>query len=58
MILIMPQDTAPPEDLAYDAWALLANGAYWDHTDPDRSAEWLAARDRWRDRWHATLDVS
>jgi hypothetical protein len=46
-------DTPPPDDLLYDAWVLLANGAYWDHTDPKRQTEWNDARDRWRDKWHA-----
>jgi hypothetical protein len=50
-------DSPPPDTLDYDAWVLLANGAYWDHTDLKGVAEWNAARDRWRDRWHATLDV-
>lgn len=52
-----PIDTEQPDDLGYDAWMLLANGAYWDHTDPKGRAEWDAARDRWRDRWHATLEA-
>jgi hypothetical protein len=48
-------DAAPSDDLDYAAWVLLANGAYWDHTDPKGIADWNAARDRWRDRFHATL---
>jgi hypothetical protein len=49
-------DIPPPEDdLLYDAWVLLANGAYWDHTDPKDTKAWNDARDRWRDKWHATL---
>jgi hypothetical protein len=48
-----PLAGASASDLGYAAWVLLANGAYWDHTDPKRAAEWKAATDRWRDRWHA-----
>jgi hypothetical protein len=48
-------DEVTAADLGYDAWVLLANGAYWDHTDPIGVAQWNAARDRWRDQWHATL---
>jgi len=47
--------TTVQDDLLYEAWVLLANGAYWDHTDPKNIDGWDAARDRWRDRWHATL---
>ena len=50
-----PQDDPQPDDLNYDAWVLLANGAFWDHTDAENTAAWEAARTRWRDRWHATL---
>lgn len=51
-------DMPPADDLLYDAWVLLANGAYWDHTDPQGLADWEAARIRWRDRWHQTLPSS
>ena len=54
----MDVDTDQPDDLAFDAWVLLANGAYWDHTDPKGTAAWNAARDEWRDRWHATFPTS
>jgi len=53
----VPDDTPQPDDLNYEAWALLANAAYWDHTDKRRGAEWDAALIRWRDRWHATLST-
>ena len=43
------------DDLTYKAWVLLANGAYWDHTDQEGTSEWNSARDRWRDQWHETL---
>lgn len=43
------------DDLLYDAWVLIANGAYWDHTDRKGRQNWGEARDRWRDKWHDTL---
>jgi hypothetical protein len=48
-------DEVTAADLGYDAWVLLANSAYWDTTDAIGTAQWNAARDRWRDQWHATL---
>lgn len=50
-----PDDIELPDGLLYDAWVLLANGAYWDPTEPKGVAAWNTARDTWRDRWHATL---
>jgi hypothetical protein len=42
------------EDLLYQAWGVIANahGGAWDQASP----EWVAAAERWRDRWHAHLD--
>lgn len=42
--------------LLYDAWTVIANagmkvGRVWDSEHP----EWVAAAERWRDAWHATL---
>ena len=44
--------------LTADAWVLLANGAYWDHTDAIGRRQWDDARDEWRDRWDATFPSS
>ena len=43
-------DDPPTDDLLYDAWVLLANGAYWDHTDPKN-----AMRHRVREPGNAQL---
>jgi hypothetical protein len=45
----------PPSDLLYNAWTVIANvGVHrggWDTQHDD----WRDAAERWRDRWHATL---
>jgi len=62
--LLFDQDAMPrarPEhkellDHLYTAWAIIANAQYWDITDRNRYGEWVAARSRWRDRFHELLD--
>ena len=44
-----------PANLLYEAWVLIANGGYWDHTDEQNKAAWDEARTVWRDKWHKTL---
>lgn len=47
------QDSEQPDDLAYEAWAVIANApGCW-----DEDTEWRRAAIRWRDRWHAMLPV-
>ena len=39
------------------AWAIIANGQYWDATDAVRHPEWEQAKFKWRDEhWHPALD--
>lgn len=39
------------------AWAIIANGQYWDATDTVRHPEWEQAKFKWRDEhWHPALD--
>lgn len=52
-----PTDTTPTaEDLMYQAWAVIANVSEGDWTQQD--PRWVAAAERWRDQWHATLPRS
>lgn len=52
---VAEHDSTQPDELSYDAWCLLANGAYWDQTDTVNTEKWLEGRDKWRDRWRETL---
>jgi hypothetical protein len=52
--LTADSDESAPDDLLYEAWAIIANVSEGDWTQ--QSDEWLTAATRWRDRWHAHLD--
>jgi len=45
------------DSLLYDAWGLIANacGGDWNAAD-DLSPGWRDAAEKWRDRWHETLN--
>ena len=47
--------TTTERDLLYEAWAVIANagGGNWQDNE---SPEWVEAAERWRDRWHGTLE--
>lgn len=48
------EDDPQPDDLLYDAWCLIANApGGWGE---GAVSTWQAAAERWRDRWHETLD--
>lgn len=42
-------------DLLYEAWAVIANAGAHQGGWPAQHPEWVAAAERWRDAWHATL---
>lgn len=42
-----------PTDLLEIAWCVIANASDWDN--PDRT-EWRKAAERWRDKYHQTLN--
>jgi hypothetical protein len=46
-------------DLLYEAWGVIANagmktGRGWDSEHP----EWVAAAERWREKWHASQGLT
>jgi hypothetical protein len=45
-----------PDDLAYQAWVVIANARDW-LLDDAQAAEWREAAVRWRDKFHASLDA-
>ena len=47
------QDQPTPDDLLYEAWAVIAN-AGWDGAG--KSEGWQEAAVRWRDRYHKYLE--
>jgi len=42
------------DDMLEMAWGVIANATDWDRDD---RAEWRAAAERWRDRYHEHLDA-
>lgn len=48
--------TDPEADLAYTAWTIIANVSEGDWSK--QTEEWQGAATRWRDQFHARLDVA
>lgn len=48
------QDTTQPDDILMEAWGVIANARDWG-ADDLQGEVWRSAAERWRDRWHATL---
>lgn len=51
------QKIAEKDDLLYEGWALLANGAADPVLPTSSHSVWPEKRNEWRDRWHAQLPV-
>ncbi len=45
----------PPSELLYDAWTVIANVGVHRGGWATQHDDWRHAAERWRDRWHATL---
>ena len=54
----LEQDSEQPDDLLYDAWCVIANVGHLRGGWSAQHAEWIAAAERWRDNWHATLNAT
>jgi len=47
------------DELLYDAWCVIANASDWNALPVDGFAtKWRESAERWRDKWHETLDVA